>query len=212
MMKRLPIIFFAILLSACVHSNAGQTAAEAVPDYAPEPLIISNEHKRAFRLGTNLLVNHHYRKQKLSAIASDVHLDYLQALDPSHIYFLQSDIDEFKHYGDALLQANKGDLSALLAIYQRYFPHGGISIFTFDIKGGRAEAFRFIDHLKLFSLLANVADVKSLVIHPATTTHSQMSDAELEASGIGQGTVRLSVGIEHADDLLEDIAEALAAV
>ena len=98
------------------------------------------------------------------------------------------------------------------AIYKGYFPHGGISIFTFDIKGGRAEAFRFIDHLKLFSLLANVADVKSLVIHPATTTHSQMSDAELEASGIGQGTVRLSVGIEHADDLLEDIAEALAAV
>ncbi|MFC2460678.1 MAG: O-acetylhomoserine aminocarboxypropyltransferase/cysteine synthase family protein [Selenomonas noxia] len=98
------------------------------------------------------------------------------------------------------------------AIYKRYFPHGGISIFTFDIKGGRAEAFRFIDHLKLFYLLANVADVKSLVIHPATTTHSQMSDAELEASGIGQGTVRLSVGIEHADDLLEDIAEALAAV
>ena len=98
------------------------------------------------------------------------------------------------------------------AIYKRYFPHGGISIFTFDIKGGRAEAFRFIDHLKLFSLLANVADVKSLVIHPATTTHSQMSDAELEASGIGQGTVRLSIGIEHADDLLEDIAEALAAV
>ena len=98
------------------------------------------------------------------------------------------------------------------AIYERYFPHGGISIFTFDIKGGRAEVFRFIDHLKLFSLLANVADVKSLVIHPATTTHSQMSDAELEASGIGQGTVRLSVGIEHADDLLEDIAEALAAV
>ena len=120
MMKRLPIIFFAILLSACVHSNAGQTAAEAVPDYAPEPLIISNEHKRAFRLGTNLLVNHHYRKQKLSAIANDVHLDYLQALDPSHIYFLQSDIEEFKRYGDALLQANKGDLSALLAIYQRY--------------------------------------------------------------------------------------------
>ena len=98
------------------------------------------------------------------------------------------------------------------AIYERYFPQGGISIFTFDIAGGRAEAFRFIDHLKLFSLLANVADVKSLVIHPATTTHSQMSDAELEASGIGQGTVRLSVGIEHVDDLLEDIAEALAAV
>lgn len=120
MMKRLPIIFLAILLSACVHSNAGQTTADTVPDYAPEPLIISNEHKKAFRLGTNLLVNHHYRKQKLSAIAGDIHLDYLQALDPSHIYFLQSDIDEFKHYGDALLQANKGDLSALLAIYQRY--------------------------------------------------------------------------------------------
>ena len=98
------------------------------------------------------------------------------------------------------------------AIYERYFPHGGISIFTFDIKGGRGAAFRFIDHLKLFSLLANVADVKSLVIHPATTTHSQMSAEELAASGIGEGTVRLSVGIEHADDLLEDIAEALAAV
>ncbi|MFC2752666.1 MAG: carboxy terminal-processing peptidase [Cardiobacterium sp.] len=119
MMKRLPVIFFAILLAACVHSNAGQTA-EKVPDYAPEPLIISNEHKKALRLGANLLVNHHYRKQKLSAVAADVHRDYLQALDPSHIYFLQSDIDEFKRYGDTLMQANKGDLGGILAIYQRY--------------------------------------------------------------------------------------------
>ena len=98
------------------------------------------------------------------------------------------------------------------AIYKRYFPHGGISIFTFDIAGGREAAYRFIDHLKLFSILANVADVKSLVIHPATTTHSQMSAEELAASGIGEGTVRLSIGIEHIDDLLADIEEALAAV
>ena len=98
------------------------------------------------------------------------------------------------------------------AIYERCFPHGGISIFTFDIKGGRAEAFRFIDHLELFSLLANVADVKSLVIHPATTTHSQMNAEELAASGISEGTVRLSIGIEHIDDLLDDLVQALDAV
>lgn len=98
------------------------------------------------------------------------------------------------------------------ALYKRYFPRGGISIFTFDIKGGQAEAFRFIDRLRLFSILANVADVKSLVIHPATTTHSQMSEAELAASGISQGTVRLSVGIEHIDDLLDDVRTALDTV
>ena len=98
------------------------------------------------------------------------------------------------------------------AIYERYFPQDGISIFTFDIAGGQEAAFRFIDHLKLFSLLANVADVKSLVIHPATTTHSQMNDAELAASGIGRGTIRLSVGIEHIDDLLADLTAAFDAV
>ena len=98
------------------------------------------------------------------------------------------------------------------AIYERYFPQDGISIFTFDIAGGQEAAFRFIDHLKLFSLLANVADVKSLVIHPATTTHSQMNDAELVASGIGRGTIRLSVGIEHIDDLLADLTAAFDAV
>ena len=98
------------------------------------------------------------------------------------------------------------------AIYERYFPQDGISIFTFDIAGGQEAAFRFIDHLKLFSLLANVADVKSLVIHPATTTHSQMNDAELAASGIGRGTIRLSVGIEHIDDLLADLTTAFDAV
>ena len=98
------------------------------------------------------------------------------------------------------------------AIYERYFPQGGVSIFTFDIVGGQEAAFRFIDHLKLFSLLANVADVKSLVIHPATTTHAQMNDAELAASGIGRGTIRLSIGIEHIDDLLADLTAAFDAV
>ncbi|MDO4643563.1 MAG: carboxy terminal-processing peptidase [Cardiobacteriaceae bacterium] len=119
MMKRIPIIFFAVLLAACVHSNASQTI-ESVPEYKPEPLIVSNEHKKAFRLGANLLINHHYRKQKLSSLSADVYLDYLQSLDPSHIYFLQSDIDEFRNYGDILMQANKGDLSTLVNIYQRY--------------------------------------------------------------------------------------------
>lgn len=97
-------------------------------------------------------------------------------------------------------------------IYGRYFPHGAGSIFTFEIKGGQEEAWRFIDNLKIFSLLANVADVKSLVIHPYTTTHSQMSPEELEQQHITPSTVRLSVGTEHVDDLIEDIAQALEAV
>ncbi len=97
-------------------------------------------------------------------------------------------------------------------LYERYFPNGGGSIFTFDIKGGKEEAFRFIDHLKIFSLLANVADVKSLVIHPATTTHSQLSKEELEEQGISDGTVRLSIGTEHIDDIIADLENALAAV
>ena len=95
------------------------------------------------------------------------------------------------------------------ALYQRYFPQGGASIFTFDIKGGEAAAERVIDRLKLFSLLANVADVKSLVIHPASTTHGQLSESELEKLGIHSGTVRLSIGIENAADLLADLAQAL---
>ena len=95
------------------------------------------------------------------------------------------------------------------ALYQRYFPNGGGSIFTFEIKGGQAEAFKFIDSLEIFSLLANVADVKSLVIHPATTTHSQLTDAELTDPGIYQSTVRLSIGTEHVDDLIADLAQAL---
>lgn len=94
-------------------------------------------------------------------------------------------------------------------IYNRYFPAGGGSIFTFEIKGGEREARQFIDKLKLFSLLANVADVKSLVIHPATTTHSQLSVDELSEQGIYPSTVRLSVGIENIDDILEDIGQAL---
>ena len=97
------------------------------------------------------------------------------------------------------------------ALYERYFPNGGASIFTFEIKGGQKEAHRFIDNLKIFSLLANVADVKSLVIHPATTTHSQLSDKELEDQGIKQNTIRLSIGTEHIDDIIEDLSQAFEA-
>ena len=95
------------------------------------------------------------------------------------------------------------------ALYQRLFPNGGGSIFTIEIQGGQAEAFRFIDALQIFSLLANVADVKSLVIHPATTTHSQLTADELAEQGIYPGTVRLSIGTEHVDDLIADLAQAL---
>lgn len=94
-------------------------------------------------------------------------------------------------------------------LYCRYFPQGGGSIFTFEVKGGVEAAHRFIDRLQLFSLLANVADLKSLVIHPATTTHSQLTPREMEEQGIRPGTVRLSVGTEHIDDLLADLAQAL---
>ena len=97
-------------------------------------------------------------------------------------------------------------------LYRKYFPNGGGSIFTFEIKGGAREAQRFIDHLELFSLLANVADVKSLVIHPATTTHSQCTEAELREQGIRPNTIRLSIGTEHIDDILEDLEEAFRAV
>ena len=97
-------------------------------------------------------------------------------------------------------------------IYQRYFPNGGGSIFTFDIKGGKDEAFRFIDNLEIFSLLANVADVKSLVIHPATTTHSQLTEEELLDQGINQSTIRLSIGTEHIDDIIADLEKGFAAV
>ena len=98
------------------------------------------------------------------------------------------------------------------ALYEKYFPNGGASIFTFEIKGGKEAAFQFIDHLKVFSLLANVADVKSLVIHPATTTHSQLTDEELANVGITQSTIRLSIGTEHIDDIIEDLDEAFKAV
>ena len=98
------------------------------------------------------------------------------------------------------------------ALYERYFPNGGGSIFTFDIRGGQEEAHRFIDHLKLFSLLANVADLKSLVIHPATTTHSQSTREELEEQGIRPNTIRLSIGTEHIEDILQDLREAFDAV
>ena len=98
------------------------------------------------------------------------------------------------------------------ALYQKYFPDGGGSIFTFEIKGGVTEAHRFIDSLKIFSLLANVADVKSLVIHPATTTHSQLTEAELLDQGIKSNTIRLSIGTEHIDDILADLQSGFDAV
>lgn len=98
------------------------------------------------------------------------------------------------------------------ALYERYFPRGGASIFTFEIEGGRDAAWRFIDNLKIFSLLANVADVKSLVIHPATTTHSQLSEEELCAADITPSTIRLSIGCEHVDDIIADLDAAFASL
>jgi O-acetylhomoserine (thiol)-lyase len=97
-------------------------------------------------------------------------------------------------------------------LYEKYFPNGGASIFTFEVKGGQEEAHRFIDNLEIFSLLANVADVKSLVIHPATTTHGQLTDEELLDQGIRRNTIRLSIGTEHIDDILADLEKGLAAV
>ena len=98
------------------------------------------------------------------------------------------------------------------ALYEKYFPNGGASIFTFEIKGGQREAHKFIDSLKIFSLLANVADVKSLVIHPATTTHSQLSEKELLDQGIKPNTIRLSIGTEHIDDIIADLEKGFEAV
>ena len=98
------------------------------------------------------------------------------------------------------------------ALFEKYFPNGGASIFTFEIRGGQAEAHRFIDNLEIFSLLANVADVKSLVIHPATTTHSQLSPEELLDQGIRPNTIRLSIGTEHIDDIIADLEKGFAAV
>lgn len=97
-------------------------------------------------------------------------------------------------------------------LYKKYFPNGGGSIFTFNIKGGREEAWKFIDGLKIFSLLANVADVKSLVIHPASTTHSQLSASELEDQGIFENTIRLSIGTEHIDDIIADLENGFASL
>ncbi len=98
------------------------------------------------------------------------------------------------------------------ALYEKYFPNGGASIFTFEIKGGQEAAWKFIDSLKIFSLLANVADVKSLVIHPASTTHSQLTEAELKDQGITPSTIRLSIGTEHIDDIIADLENGFAAI
>ena len=97
-------------------------------------------------------------------------------------------------------------------LYKRYFPNGGASIFTFEIKGGREEAWKFIDNLKIFSLLANVADVKSLVIHPASTTHSQLTEAELLDQNIKESTIRLSIGTENIDDIIADLENGFSAI
>ncbi len=97
-------------------------------------------------------------------------------------------------------------------LYKKYFPNGGGSIFTFEIKGGAEEAQKFIDNLELFSLLANVADVKSLAIHPASTTHSECNEAELLDQGIKPNTIRLSIGTENVDDIIEDLDEAFKAL
>ena len=96
-------------------------------------------------------------------------------------------------------------------LYKKYFPNGGGSIFTFEIKGDAQTAKDFIDHLELFSLLANVADVKSLVIHPASTTHGQLNEEELADQGIRPNTIRLSIGTEHIDDIIEDLDQAFQA-
>ena len=97
------------------------------------------------------------------------------------------------------------------ALYEKFFPNGGASIFTFQIKEGQKAAWKFIDSLEIFSLLANVADVKSLVIHPASTTHSQLTEEELADQGIYPGTIRLSIGTEHIDDIIADLAKGFAA-
>ena len=97
-------------------------------------------------------------------------------------------------------------------LYEKYFPNGGASIFTFEIRGGKEETWKFIDNLEIFSLLANVADVKSLVIHPASTTHSQLTDEELADQGIKQSTIRLSIGTEHIDDIIADLEKGFAAI
>ncbi len=97
-------------------------------------------------------------------------------------------------------------------LYNQYFPNGAGSIFTFEIKGGEKEAKQFIDSLKIFSILANVADVKSLVIHPATTTHSQLNEAELEEQNIKPNTIRLSIGTEHIDDIIHDLQQAFDSI
>lgn len=99
-----------------------------------------------------------------------------------------------------------------MSFTKKYFHNGGGSIFTFEIKGGKEAAYKFIDSLKIFSILANVADVKSLVIHPASTTHSQLNDEELADQGISQSTIRLSIGTEHIDDIIEDLDQAFKAV
>lgn len=121
---------------------------------------------------------------------------------------------EFLHKHPKVAKVNHPSLpdSPYHELYEKYFPKGGASIFTFEINGSEEDAKKFIDHLEIFSLLANVADVKSLVIHPASTTHSQMTKEELENSGISPASVRVSIGTEHIDDILYDLEQALAQI
>lgn len=130
-----------------------------------------------------------------------------------HVYNALKVVDYLQHHP----QVKKVNHPSLLThpnhdLYQRYFPHGAGSIFTFEIEGGQEKAFKFIDHLRIFSLLANVADVKSLVIHPLSTTHSELSEAEAAEQGIYAGTIRLSIGTEHIDDIIADLNQAFEAV
>ena len=130
-----------------------------------------------------------------------------------HVYNALKIVDFLKNH-PRVTRVNHPSLpeNGCKALYDKYFPKGAGSIFTFELEGGAEDAKAFINRLQIFSLLANVADVKSLVIHPASTTHSQLTEAELFISGIKPGTIRLSVGIEHVDDLIEDLAKALDAI
>ena len=130
---------------------------------------------------------------KIVASISDLHCD-------------QDFIRSLFESGMNVVRMNTAHASRL---YKKYYPNGGASIFTFEVKGGQEEAWKFIDALQIFSLLANVADVKSLVIHPYTTTHSQLSPEELAEQHITPSTIRLSIGTEHIDDIIDDLKQAL---
>ncbi len=152
----------------------------------------------------------------LSPVSAFIFLQGLETLSlrvERHVYNALK-VVEFLSKHPKVIRVNHPSLASHPdnGLYDKYFPNGGGSIFTFEIAGGQEAAFKFIDSLKIFSLLANVADVKSLVIHPATTTHSQLTDAELADQGISRSTIRLSIGTEHIDDLIDDLSQAFDAI